>query len=649
MQALTVLCALFAASTFAATLPCPRPCDCFVTDNGIQAANCTDLPDNSTAAWPQKILRIHFETESQSPPVMLKNGAFKRFPGLTYLDIEGGTIRYVGTSAFDGLPDLVELNLVDTGVRKLPRHVFAENRKLAFVSLKRNARLFVGHSFLVSESITELDLSECGLSALKSAYFKGLPNLKYLFAAKNQLRSLGSQFGPSGLKYVSVAHNLIENVDGDLDVYKRLRTIDLTGNPVNCTCDLSEIDRRLTARGVAFGNTVTCGNTGKPLGDLAESCSDNGMMRDEPADIYSADHLLKIDKSAIETLESIEDLGSGSGSGDGEETIVLPHTNNVESTATTTERAKTKSAENDTVIMTEGTVEKDVIKTGTVQETMAHRPSSPEPNELDTTEKTFSSTINPVTTISNSTTTTTTTTTITPITEEMTTTTVQVQPAAVPTVNSAGGNGTNNSSTARSNMDRAVIVSQTIQAPDDGEIGAGGGENVQSKVTNYLKSNVGVTVTAAVLAVVIVAIVYKATCAGKSRSHSIRRATDGHDDKIVELKDIKYVAANMDDSPSGGGSAEENLLEDRSDDDDDDDEEDGAESSPSPTTSDNARDRYDLLNSVMGAMENGVKSPAAASNGPLQDPQQQQVPTRVIVKLCETPKASRPITINNVH
>jgi len=201
---------------------------------------------------------------------MLKNKAFKHFPRLTYLDITGGTIHYVGNLAFDGLPELVELNLVGTGIRKLHRNTFMNNRKLAFLSLSKNPRLFVGPSFLVSESITELDLSECGLTILKSVYFKSLPNLKYLFATKNQLKSLGSQFGPSGVKFVNLAHNQIEYINEDLEAYKRLRTIDLSGNPVNCTCELSEIDKKLSSRGVAFGNSITCKNTGKPLGDMFE-------------------------------------------------------------------------------------------------------------------------------------------------------------------------------------------------------------------------------------------------------------------------------------------------------------------------------------------------------------------------------------------
>jgi len=511
----------------------------------------------------------------------------------------------VGNLAFDGLPELMELNLVGTGIRKLHRNTFTNNRKLAFLSLSKNPRLFVGSSFLVSESITELDLSECGLTTLKSVYFKSLPNLKYLFATKNQLKALGSQFGPSGVKFVNLAHNQIEYINEDLEAYKRLRTIDLTGNPVNCTCELSEIDKKLSSRGVAFGNSITCNNTGKPLGDMFEVCSDKEMMGDDPTDIYQADHLLKIDKSAIQSFEEIDDSGSGSGSGDSEIMTI-----EVKSTAQT----ETEDANNNTQIneVNNNTQVEEVVFTKTHVGDTFIVPKIETTSEASTT-----------TTVEASSKDKTDDTTILPNEEVM----VHVQPS----VNPLDGN----SSTMRSSMDRG-IVSQTIQAqaPEDED-------NVQTQVAEFLKTNVYIAGTAAILLIVVVAIVYKAVCLGQSRSHSIVSSND----KSVELKDIKYEAANTEDArdESPASSVEENLLGDHDSDDEDDssgpNEDDGLSSSPVT----NGHAQNGLLNSVMDAVKNN-EAPAVMT-----PPGGQDVPTRVIVKLCETPKASKPITINNVH
>ncbi|XP_025208090.1 protein windpipe-like [Melanaphis sacchari] len=598
MQTIITLCALLIASTFAT--PCPHPCKCFTTENGIQVANCTDLPDQITTTWPQKILRIHFDTDREST-VMLKNKAFKHFPRLTYLDITGGTIHYVGNLAFDGLPELVELNLVGTGIRKLHRNTFTSNQKLAFLSLSKNPRLFVGPSFLVSESITELDLSECALTTLKSIYFKSLPNLKYLFATKNDLKVLSSQFGPSGVKYVNLAHNKIEYINENLEAYKRLRTIDLTGNPINCTCELSEVDKKLSSRGVAFGNSITCNNTGKPLSDMLEVCSDKEMMGDDPMDMYREDHLLKIDKSMIRSVEEFDEFGSGSGSGDGGFTMM--DINYVTQT-------KIKNVHNNTQII-------EVKNNTQIEEVI----TKTHVNETFIVPKIETASL-PTTAVDVSSKDTTDETTILPAEEVI----VHVQPTIHPS--------DSNSSTMRSSMDRG-IVSQTIQAPEDEE-------NVQNKVAEFLKSNVGITGTAAILAIVIIAIVYKAVCLGKSRSHNIVACND----KSVELKDIKYEPANTEDThnqrdDSPASSVEENLLGDH-DSDDEDDSNGYNEDDMSSTLAMNGHAQNGLLNSVMDAVKNNEEPTKTASGD-------QNVPTKVIVKMCETPKASKPITINNVH
>lgn len=624
MQALVlVLCALYAAS--ASATPCPRPCKCFAAENGILSANCTDLPDQTTAAWPQKILRVHFDSPRTSP-IMLKNKAFKHFPQLTLLDITGGTVQYVGNSAFDGLPDLIELNLVGTAIRKLHRNTFATNRKLAFLSLKNNPRLFIAPSFIVSESITELDLSECALGTLKSVYFKSLPNLKYLFAMKNELKSLGSQFGPPGLKYVNLADNYIENVYEDLDAYKRLRTIDLTRNPINCTCELLDIDKKLTARGVAFGNTITCKQTGKSLGDMVEICTDQEMMGDDPVDIYKADNLLKIDKNTIQSMDDIDDSGSGSGSGDGEFNSIRAQTEIVQITTTQpTENVKTSINQVENVTQVENAAEENATLTDGIEFDVITKTNATEVfAEPNSTEPEVQTTITQEPTVGN---------------VSSSGETTEETSAADVVVNVEPAVPGNNSSTARSGADGG-IVPLTIQAPEDEQ-------DVQKKVAEYLKSNVGITGTAVILAVVIVAIVYKAVCLGRSRRHNSMAS-----DKVVELKEIKYSAANTEDvPPPPANPAEENLLGDRggsdgTDDDEDDDGDEGHAGTAAAVAPDNNG----------GLPQNGLSNGFgnAAKPGGDNDPRppatpKAEVPTRVIVRLAEIPKASKPVTINNVH
>lgn len=715
MKAFMILCALFYASASAIS-PCPHPCKCFTADNGIRVANCTDLPDQITTTWPQKILRIHFESY-RATSIMLKNKAFKYFPRLTYLDITGGTVQYVGNLAFYGLPELVELNLVGTGIRKLHQNTFTLNRKLAFLSLRKNPRIFVGPSFLVSESITELDLSECALTSLKSVYFKSLPNLKYLFAEKNELKIVGAQFGPPSLKYVNLGHNQIEYIQDDLEAYKRLRTIDLTGNPLNCTCELSDIDKKLTAKGVALGNSITCKNTGKPLGDMLEVCSDKEMLGDEPTDMYHEDNLLKLEDASGRPGEKSYDLNSGgSGSGDddfdtspslklttarneiknesndaGKDVVpfptsqpdgandtsidgvlvstILPNVANdtgVDGVPLSTKQPDGANGKGDDGVPLSTNQPDGVNDTGvhdvplsTSQPTGANNSTSIEEKMVQTIVQENQSAPLASSEVPIVSETTPTVPPAAPTTKETTTTENAADTVLLteeegvdpvhPSIQIATDASGNSSGATRAGMDRGIVF-QTIQAAEDEE------RNVQSMMTEYLKSNVGITVTAAaaLLAIIIVAIVYKAVCFGRLRTSS----SAAKDNSPVELKEIKYVAADTEDTPhrddSPTSSAEENLLDDPVSDDDDDDDGDGSadvsgnRGGPTPPAIVGFA-QNGLLSSVMDAVKNNRQQPETA---PCKTPSPNgspDVPTRVIVKLTETPKASKPITINNVH
>ncbi|XP_050424362.1 uncharacterized protein LOC126835668 [Adelges cooleyi] len=639
MQVLMFLCVLTGMSV--ASTSCPNRCKCFTTVHGISAVNCTDIPtavESSGNEWPQKVLRIHFKA-GRTSPIMLKDRIFKPFPRLTFLDITGHKIGYVGSLAFDGLPELVELNLINTNIRKLDRNTFAGNSKLAFLSLKKNHGVIIGPSFLISNSITELDISECGLKTLKSVYFNGLPNLKYLFASKNELRSLGFQFGPSSLKYVNLAHNHITDVEEDLESYKRLRTIDLTGNPINCTCELVDKDRILAAKGVALGNTINCVNTGRSLNDMIEACSDKDMMGDDAeADIYKADNLLKIDNSTLQEHDDFIDSGSGSGSGDGENDFVNKPT---QSPILTTQAAVPEVSEatpNKTQVLTVQTAlsenQTDIQNTIDSNETAALIPVTENPITLQHISEThnepetpvvpkveLSLPVEPTAAEDQITTDKSNKPPVDTVTESHSTT----KPVETATKSHSSTPETNNSSSNNG------IVPQTIQAPEDEK-------KVPTKITEYLKSNTGITATAAVLAIVIIAIIYKAVCSGHKRNHGPIT-----NEKNVELKDIKYMPADTedcnhhhDDTPTG--SVEDNLLEDHdSDDEDYSISEDVQPSRKSPTA--NGHATSGLLNSSVDAPNNREELSRTSPNS-------QDRPTKVIVKMAETPKAQRPCIKN---
>lgn len=272
MQAFMVLFAMVIASAF--TMPCPHPCKCFTVDNQTQVANCTDFPvNNMTITW--DVLNISLARHHASPVFVMEKKSLENFTQLTHLLITGaGSIPFVNISSFDKLLRLNTLSLIKNGIKKINPNTFAKHWNLQYLSLRNNPELFVASSFIMSKSIIELDLSECSLNTLKTEYFEGLPRLEILRVKGNNLTILGSKFVPSSLKVLDLTNNRIENAYGvydDFETYKHLTKIDLTGNPINCTCKLWEFGIKLSNEGVAFKHSITCKNTGKSL-DYMQWC-----------------------------------------------------------------------------------------------------------------------------------------------------------------------------------------------------------------------------------------------------------------------------------------------------------------------------------------------------------------------------------------
>jgi len=336
---------------------------------------------------------------------------------------------------------------------------------------------------------------------------------------------------------------------------------------------------------------------------MAEACSDKGTMGNEPADMYQADGLLQVDSDSLQSMQrDAVESGSGEGSGDVDTSDALDEITAVENNTSAVH-----------------------VGYGSEPVTVVAKPgSSSEPPESETVVVSGVTPSEPPESV---------TVVVSGVTPSEETPRETPEPPAretsPPPVQTTNGNGS-------SGADHQISNGK-ILAPENEP-------DVQAKVAEYLTSNVGIAGTVALLAVLIVAVAYLVASLRRSRSHDIGGG------KEVELEDIKYVAVNAEeeDSPrhrgddDGGsepaGSAEDHLLADRESDDDGPDGDGG--SSPAPPD----RAQNGLLNSVMDAVKNNQQS--AAETAPNGSP---IVPTRVIVKLTETPKASKPITINNVH
>ncbi|XP_024086167.1 slit homolog 1 protein-like isoform X2 [Cimex lectularius] len=98
------------------------------------------------------------------------------------LDLAYNQIQQIGLNAFDGMRRLKKLDLSYNHLYHIMPNTFEANKQLEMLILQGNPLRYItqAESFLVSNSINYLDLSNCRVSHFHPLAFKSLPNLKHL-------------------------------------------------------------------------------------------------------------------------------------------------------------------------------------------------------------------------------------------------------------------------------------------------------------------------------------------------------------------------------------------------------------------------------------------------------------------------------------
>ncbi|XKL68730.1 hypothetical protein PGB90_006499 [Kerria lacca] len=317
---------------------CPEFCECSVNNNGLQVATCTELLSNGTS-FPN----IHVLTLKPSDvgvDCYIPEDISEIFPQLNYLELQNCSLTYIPSNSFRELKSLEEIDLSNNFLRKFSQSIFASNNKLRYVNLCNNPLNITARPLLTSNSIWELDLSYCNISKIVPNTFKNLPNLKYLTLSNNKIESIKDNTLPNGLKMINLQHNNITNIPiGELNRLKRLRQLDFSENPVNCTCELITFQSWLSGKAIVFSNSVKCANPkeyfGRTLVSLpqyemcdakieresnmepckpGQICSnqivfDDGYVMDQPNDF---DEFIKVPKSKMPNKD-LFDVEEGSG------------------------------------------------------------------------------------------------------------------------------------------------------------------------------------------------------------------------------------------------------------------------------------------------------------------------------------------------
>ncbi|KAK7573465.1 hypothetical protein V9T40_010656 [Parthenolecanium corni] len=283
--------------------PCPADCECSADRSGLQKATCTDARWKEMA-YPNIHVLAMKRSSDEDMECSIPEDISLLFPQLNFISLKNCSLTYVPANSFRHLKWLQEVDLSRNSIRKLSHSLFAANTKLRYVNVEGNPLDLSSHPLFASATIWEVNLAACDLDRLPASTFQGLPNLRYLSLADNRLRTIAQNSLPSGLKRLDLSGNEILNVPlSELSRLKGLKEIDLSHNPLNCTCQLMRFYLGFGGKGAVLRKQIRCAMpvqyVGRSLLDLPQDslCEheqrltasnqiwlNDGYLMDEPAD-----------------------------------------------------------------------------------------------------------------------------------------------------------------------------------------------------------------------------------------------------------------------------------------------------------------------------------------------------------------------------
>ncbi|XP_020643563.3 chondroadherin-like protein isoform X1 [Pogona vitticeps] len=215
----------------------------------------------------------------------IEEGAFRGLGRLVYLNLASNNIVIIYQESFDGLSSLQQLLLENNHIEEIMPGAFGQLGFLSFLNLARNSLVYLPDMVFQGLQLTKwISLSHNSLNVLADEAFGGLPSLRRLSLDHNELQYLPTEALSrlSGTSRLDVGHNPISYIGEEaiemaslkqlsldnmalqdvshrafvkspllhtLDLHNNqllvlqpltemthLRKINLTGNPVLCTC-----------------------------------------------------------------------------------------------------------------------------------------------------------------------------------------------------------------------------------------------------------------------------------------------------------------------------------------------------------------------------------------------------------------------------
>lgn len=267
---------LMVAGGAGATTFCPQHCSCFTDPDGYISANCSTLALG--AVEPSSVELLSLQPRLGGYPTKLVPRAFLSFQKVKFLWAINCSVLNLPNEVFHGLSYVIRIDLSYNKIRHLNGGVFKNLGSLTTLKLRANPLELTPWDVVVSDSLQELDLGYCGLRTIPYGTFVSVPGLSRLYLDGNELRTFTYNAIPAGLRYVNLARNRISNVPTDvLSTMSYLRKLDLSKNPVNCTCKLLIMQDWFSGQGIILENGVTCTEPSQYAGMRLSKINENEL------------------------------------------------------------------------------------------------------------------------------------------------------------------------------------------------------------------------------------------------------------------------------------------------------------------------------------------------------------------------------------
>ncbi|XP_039752056.1 insulin-like growth factor-binding protein complex acid labile subunit [Pararge aegeria] len=174
--------------------------------------------------------------------------SLKTFTALSQINLSGNRLKSINKHVFSRSPKLIEINLSYNMLTTLEAQVFANNKDLGKLYLQGNPLTVLSAEVFVNTPLLSLlDMSHGDLTALWTV-------------EKNQPASL-----LNNLSFLNVSHNRITEIkQTELDTLNKLRSLDISNNPLTCSREFENLITWLSKRKVSSNvNSALIANLGK--------------------------------------------------------------------------------------------------------------------------------------------------------------------------------------------------------------------------------------------------------------------------------------------------------------------------------------------------------------------------------------------------